>query len=182
MNQVGVPICLVGFNIESACVLIYFFVIIYSLVSIVAWIAYVQLLTQQYKVNEYIVNTELKFTGEFSEYFFKDVPDKKKLARKLSSPLFLSSLSGLWFINRSLALKFIFVFFSFASFPFLIGFLTKSFIFYLILEMDSFLWVVVFGFFGSFIAIYYLRLIKIIFISRIVIFILIQIQFYLFLF
>jgi len=163
MNQVGVPICLVGFNTESAFVLIYFFVIIYSLVSIVAWIAYVQLLTQQYKVNEYKVITEPTLNRAFHEHIFKYKPNDKQLARELSSPLFLSSLSGLWFINRSLALKFIFVFFSFAGIPPLVGFLTKSFIFYGILEMYSFLWIVVFVFFGSFTVIYYLRLIKIIF-------------------
>lgn len=145
MNQVGVPISLVGFNDLSSSALIYFFLIIYSLVSIVAWIAYVQLLIQHNKIHKYINR------------------DSNSSSRFLPPPLFLTSLRGLWFVNRSLALKFIFVFFSFAGIPPLVGFLSKSVVYYEMLLVYSFFWIVLFVFFGSLTVIYYLRLIKLIF-------------------
>jgi len=168
MVQVSFPICLIGSNTESAFITIYFFVIIESLVSIVAWSAYVQLLVLKSQKGKSENNTEFRRNRPFSAYILKEKSKGAQLVQELSSSLSLTSLSGLWFINPLLVLKFIFVFFSFVGIPPLVGFLTKNFIFYGILKTDFFLGVFfeeifIFALFGSFIAFYYLRLIKIMF-------------------
>lgn len=145
VNQIGLPISIVGLSSLEARIAIFFFLVVYSLTSILSWSLYVQLIRCQ------IIQ--------------KNFNESYKLKAEVHAPIFLSSLRGLWWSNRSLAIKLNFLFFSLSGIPFLLGFLSKSYIYFILLSANEFM---LFGlifiiFVNCFSTYYYIRIIKILF-------------------
>ncbi len=133
MSQIGLPLSLVGFPDLNSKIAVYFFLIIYSLTSVFVWNFYTELILSQ----------------------------RNEIGLKDKQPIYLSSLSGLWWTNRTLALNLLFIFFSLGGIPPLVGFLGKSYIFSIFINNYYFLGVFVFVCVGCFSVFYYLRVIKI---------------------
>lgn len=140
ISQMGFPIILLSsHNLESSSS-IYFFVIFYSIISILTWTTY----TLMYK-----------FSGKL--YLSNgNVPNKK-------SPLYLTDLSNVNSIDSSLSYFFVLVFFSAAGIPPLPGFLIKFSVVLELIKSYSFYSSIIILFITVLSTFYYVRLIKILF-------------------
>lgn len=135
--QVGFLIAALSVNTVNSLVGIYFFLIIYILTSVLVW-------------------------SHFSNFYsFQE----KSLAffKQSQAPLFLSSLSNFFKVNKLWAVSFVIIFFSIAGIPPLSGFLAKIFILFGLIESDQLLGSLLLILFSAVSVFYYLRIIKIIF-------------------
>lgn len=135
--QVGfIVIGLSNLNINST-IAIYFFITIYIISSILVW-------------NHLIILYSFK---EYSLTFFK----------KVSTPLFISSLSNLYKKSYIWSINFIIIFFSIAGIPPLSGFLSKILILLGLVLAEDYLVSLFLVIFSAISVFYYLRIIKTIF-------------------
>jgi len=140
LSQIGLPLSITGFMVLDARIAIFFFLVVYSVTAVFSWNIYTQLVRYQI----------------FSKNF-------KTLDQYL--PIYLSSLRGLWWTNRYIAIKLIFLFFSLSGIPFFIGFLSKSYIYYVLINLNAVMLyaLIPFVFINCFSVYYYIRVIKILF-------------------
>lgn len=129
-------VALSTYNLNSL-VSIYFFIIIYLITSIVLWTHFSIFFFFQEKIN----------------FFYN----------KSQTPLFLSNLSNFVLINKLWSFSFIMLFFSIAGIPPFVGFLSKIFILFGLVESNSFTGSFLIVIISSITVFYYLRVIKIIF-------------------
>lgn len=137
ISQMGFPIILVGLNTPDAHTAIYFFMLMYTLMSIVTWSAYV-----------------------FLQHFIKKVELRKGL---IDTPLYITDLRGLYYYDKVWAFFFALVFFSLAGIPPLSGFLIK---WYALVQLtNNFYYITAFLLLliSCISTFYYIRIIKIIF-------------------
>ena len=135
--QVGFLIAALSGNTVNSLVGIYFFLIIYIITSVLVW-------------------------SHFSNFYgFQE----KSLTffNRSQTPLFLSSLSNFFKINKLWALSFVIIFFSIAGIPPLSGFLSKIFILFGLIESNQLLGSLILILISAVSVFYYLRVIKIIF-------------------
>jgi len=100
--QIGFPVAALGSGTYSSYVFIFFFLTTYMLTSILVWGNFTIMHNSQKNLNSFF-NTN-------------------------SISLFLSSFSNLFVANKIWSFSFVFIFFSIAGVPPLLGFLSKAFI------------------------------------------------------
>jgi proton-translocating NADH-quinone oxidoreductase chain N len=135
--QIGFPIAALGSGSYSSYVFIYFFIITYMLTSILIWGNFVIMHDSQKSLNTFF-NTN-------------------------SISLFLSSFSNLFVANKLWSFSFVFIFFSIAGIPPLLGFLSKAFIILSLIEGEQLFTAILLVVISSISVFYYIRIIKIIF-------------------
>lgn len=135
--QIGFPIAALGSGSYSSYVFIYFFIITYMLTSILIWGNFVIMHNSQKSLNTFF-NTN-------------------------SISLFLSSFSNLFVANKLWSFSFVFIFFSIAGIPPLLGFLSKAFIILCLIEGEQLFTAISLVIISSISVFYYIRIIKIIF-------------------
>jgi len=137
IGQMGFPLCaLVDDSLESFTI-VYFFLFIYLLTSVLMWGIFVLINANQNKV--YLNN-------KINTY-----------------PLFISSLKYLITNNPTLALAFIFLFFSLAGIPPFVGFLSKVYVFFSFIQGDKYEIAVIIFYASSFGVFYYIQILKVMF-------------------
>jgi proton-translocating NADH-quinone oxidoreductase chain N len=135
--QVGFPISALGSGSYSSYIFIYFFLITYMLTSILVWGHFTIMHKSQKNLNTFF-NTS-------------------------SISLFLSSLSNLFGANKIWSFSFVFIFFSIAGMPPLLGFLSKAFIILGLIESEQLFTAIFLVVISAISVFYYIRIIKIIF-------------------
>lgn len=135
--QIGFPIAALGSGSYSSYVFIYFFIITYMLTSILIWGNFTIMHNSQKNLNTFF-NTN-------------------------SISLFLSSFSNLFVANKVWSFSFVFIFFSIAGIPPLLGFLSKAFIILCLVEGEQLFTAIFLVIISSISVFYYIRIIKIIF-------------------
>jgi len=135
--QVGFLIAALSGNTVNSLVGIYFFLIIYIITSVLVW-------------------------SHFSNFY--GFQEKSLIFfNRSQTPLFLSSLSNFFKINKLWALSFVIIFFSIAGIPPLSGFLSKILILFGLIESNQLLGSLILILISAVSVFYYLRVIKIIF-------------------
>lgn len=135
--QIGFIISGLSVSTLDSLISTYFFIIIYILTSILVW-------------------------THFSIFYsFKERTDSFK--KRLSTPLFVSSLSNLYKVNSMWSFSFQIIFFSIAGIPPLSGFLAKVFILSSIIESKNVFFSLLLAMISAVSVFYYLRVIKVIF-------------------
>ena len=137
ITQVGFLVAALATNTVDGFVAIYFFLFIYIITSVLLWGYITEFYSAQQEVNLFHKN--------------------------FLSPLFLSSLSNYFKLNKMGAFSLMIVFFSIAGVPPLSGFLSKIFILFGLIESDYWLISVVIVLISSISVFYYIRVIKILF-------------------
>ena len=110
ISQMGLPLCALSDNSLEAFNVIFFYLFIYLLTSVLMWCIFVIIYDNQSK-------TSVTAPSNFSTF-----------------PLFISSLKYLLFHNSSVAFAFVFLFFSLAGIPPLAGFLSKIYIYIILIQ------------------------------------------------
>jgi len=135
--QVGFLVAALSSNVLDNFSSIFFFLIVYVITSILIWGHYAQLHNSK----------------NFLDLFYN----------KKSSPIFLSSISNIFKVNKLWAFSFVIIFFSIAGIPPLSGFLAKLFILISLIESNS----ITFSFLLILISVvsvfYYIRVVKVLF-------------------
>lgn len=135
--QVGFLVCALGLNTLGGFSVVYFFLIIYMLTSILMW-------------------------GHFSVFsFFQS--RISKFHYKLSNSLLLSSFSNLFRTNAIWSFSFVIMFFSIAGIPPFTGFLGKALVLFELIKEDNLLVAIILMVISSISVFYYIRIIKIMF-------------------
>ena len=135
--QVGFLIAALSVNSVNSLVGVYFFLIIYIITSVLVWTHFSNFYSFQEK----------------SLTFFGQSP----------APLFLSSLSNFFKINKLWSVSFVIIFFSIAGIPPLSGFLSKIFILFGLIESDQIVGSLLLILISAMSVFYYLRIIKVMF-------------------
>jgi NADH:ubiquinone oxidoreductase subunit 2 (subunit N) len=135
--QIGFPIAALGSGSYSSYVCIYFFLITYMITSILVWGNFTIMHQSQKNLNTFF-NTN-------------------------SISLFLSSFSNLFVGNKIWSFSFVFIFFSIAGIPPLLGFLSKALIILSLIEGEQLFTAIFLVIISSISVFYYIRIIKIIF-------------------
>ena len=135
--QVGFPVIAMSFPFLNSFISIYFFLIVYTLTSILVWGHYTLAYTCQQKLNSFL--------------------------KQDSSLLFISSFSNLFYTNKIWSLSFLIIFFSVAGIPPLSGFLAKIFILFNLIELQELLLSVILVLLSALSTFYYIRILKIMF-------------------
>ena len=135
--QVGFLVAALSTNSVDGFSSIYFFLVIYIITSILVWNHLASFYSFQKKTNLF---------------------DKK-----ISTPLFLSSLSNFFKVNPLWAFSFILIFFSVAGIPPLSGFLSKIFILFGLIDSNELLGSLFLIIISAVSVFYYIRVIKVIF-------------------
>lgn len=143
ISQMGLPLCALADNSLEAFNVIFFYLFIYLLTSALMWSIFV-ILYENYS------KTHASFYSKSSTF-----------------PLFISSLKHIFFQNPSIAFGFIFLFFSLAGIPPLAGFLSKIYIYIILIqsakyEIASFIFYI-----SAFGVYYYIKVLKIMFYENI---------------
>ena len=135
--QIGFPIAALGSGSYSSYVFIFFFLITYMITSILIWGNFTIMHHAQKDLNTFF-NTN-------------------------SISLFISSFSNLFVANKVWAFSFLFIFFSIAGIPPLLGFLSKAFIILCLIGGEQLFTAIFLVIISSISVFYYIRIIKIIF-------------------
>jgi proton-translocating NADH-quinone oxidoreductase chain N len=135
--QIGFPVAALGSGTYSSYVFIFFFLTTYMLTSILVWGNFTIMHNSQKNLNSFF-NTN-------------------------SISLFLSSFSNLFVANKIWSFSFVFIFFSIAGVPPLLGFLSKAFIILGLIEGQQLFTAILLVVISSISVFYYIRIIKIIF-------------------
>lgn len=137
ISQVGfLIVALSSITLESFSS-VYFFLIIYLITTLLIWSIFIQ-----------IYNFQLY---------------REKFYLKINMPLFFSTLTNLFYINKSWALSFLIIFFSLAGIPPLSGFFAKILVILSVIESHNLFVSVFIILISGFSAFYYLKFIKTIF-------------------
>ena len=144
ISQMGLPLCaLVDESLESFTI-VYFFLFIYLLTSVLMWGTFILINNNQNKV----------YSNE--------------RANKNTYPLFISTLKHLTVNNSILAFVFVFLLFSLAGIPPFVGFLSKVYVYFALIQNNKYeiaafiFYVSVFGVY------YYIKILKIIYYENII--------------
>jgi len=135
--QVGFLVAAIGTNNLEGFFSLFFFLIIYTITSILLWGHFVVLYNFQNSIDNFY--------------------------QKNSTPLFLSSLSNIFKNNKVWAFSFILIFFSVAGIPPLSGFLAKMFVILGLMETNQMIISILLIIISVVSVFYYIRVIKIIF-------------------
>jgi len=141
ISQMGFPIIVLSSTNSEALFSLYFFVILYTINSILMWTFYIFLLDFSKKTN--------KFSIDF-----------------VRNPLHLSDFSNLFKIDKRWSLLFVFALFSSAGLPPFTGFLSKFFIILQLAINHDYISAIVLLFIASISTFYYVRIIKIAFFEK----------------
>lgn len=137
ISQMGLPLCaLVDDSLESFTI-VYFFLFVYLLTSVLMWGTFVLINANQNKV--YLNN-------KINTY-----------------PLFTSSLKHLITNNPTLALAFIFLFFSLAGIPPFAGFLSKIYVYFSFIQGNKYEIAFIIFYVSAFGVFYYIQILKVMF-------------------
>jgi NADH-quinone oxidoreductase subunit N len=143
ISQMGLPICALVDNSLNSFATVYFFLIIYLITSLLIWGSFVIINSNQNKIEKLIENN--------------------------IKPLYLSLFSNLVKNNSTLAYLLFFIFFSLGAIPPLSGFISKIFIYLILIEdykneiAALIIYISVFGVY------YYIKFLKIVFFENIII-------------
>jgi NADH-quinone oxidoreductase subunit N len=138
--QTGFLLVALSINNLSSFVSIYFFLIIYIITSILIWTIFSLFFSFQNKINIFY--------------------------NRINYPLFLSTLSSFFKINKSWSISNIIIFFSLAGIPPFVGFLSKLLVVYAIVDFKNLFCSFILLIVGAVSVFYYLRIIKIIFFDK----------------
>jgi len=137
ITQVGFLVAALATNTVDGFASIYFFLFIYILTSVLTWAYITEFYSAQQEVN--------------------------KFNKILFAPLFLSSLSNYFKLNKIGAFSLMILFFSVAGIPPLSGFLSKIFILFGLIGSDFWLISILIVLVSSISVFYYIRVVKILF-------------------
>jgi len=135
--QIGFPISALGCGSGFGYTSIFFFLITYMLTSVLVWGNFTMMHNSQKSLNTFF-NTN-------------------------SISLFLSSFSNLFLSNKVYSFSFVFIFFSIAGIPPLLGFLSKAFVILGLIENSQLFTAILLVVISAVSVFYYIRIIKIIF-------------------
>jgi NADH-quinone oxidoreductase subunit N len=133
----GLPLCALVDNSLESFTVVYFFLFIYLLTSVLMWGTFVIIIANQNKV--YLNN-------KINTY-----------------PVFISSLKYLSINNATLALVFLFLFFSLAGIPPFAGFLSKIYVYFVLMESNKYEIASIIFYVSTFGVYYYIKILKVIF-------------------
>lgn len=133
--QIGFLVAALGTATQDGVLAIYFFFVIYTITSVLIWSQVVLVYLSQKKTNEFYLS--------------------------INDSFFISSLNGLFKINKLWAFSFVLIFFSVAGVPPLGGFLAKIFIIFSLLNFNQFITSIVIFLISAISVYYYVRIIKI---------------------
>lgn len=124
----------------NSLISVYFFIVVYLLTSILIWTHLSLLLTFQKRINVFNDSFEV--------------------------PIYLSSLSNFFRINRIWSLSYVIIFFSLSGIPPLVGFFSKVLIVYSLIESKNIICSFIIIALSTISVFYYLRVIKVIFFEK----------------
>jgi len=142
ISQMGFPVALLSIGTEEAFTFAYFFIIVYTIVSLIMWIVYVML--YQYASKGSTINNE----------------ESKK------NPFYLVDLMDLFTFDKILGTIVTVIFFSSAGIPPLFGFVMKLLPILMAVSNQIILYAIFLLFLTVFSTFYYVKLIKIIFFEK----------------
>jgi proton-translocating NADH-quinone oxidoreductase chain N len=134
IGQLGLPICAVSIMNFNSILYSYFFMFIYMITNILLW-----------------------------GYFFFSYYSQKKSNPKQEPILFITSLSDLFRFNKGWSLVILFVFFSMGGIPPFSGFVSKLWVYVVLVESHYYLLSFLLILIGSFSAFYYIKILKVTF-------------------
>jgi NADH-quinone oxidoreductase subunit N len=143
ISQMGLPLCALADNSLESFTIVYFFLFIYLLTSVLMWGTFVLINENQNKV---FLNT-------------------KNLIN--TYPLYISSLKHLVTTNSSLALAFLFLLFSLAGIPPFAGFLSKIYIYFTLIQGSKYEIAAIILYISAFGVYYYIKILKIMYYENI---------------
>lgn len=143
ISQMGLPLCALVDNSLESFTIVYFFLFIYLLTSVLMWGTFVLINSNQAKV----------------------FVDKKNIIN--TYPLFISTLKHLITNNSSLALAFLFLLFSLAGIPPFAGFLSKVYIYFSLIQGNKYEIASIIFYISAFGVYYYIKILKIMFYENI---------------
>ena len=143
ISQMGLPLCALSDNSLEAFNVIFFYLFIYLLTSVLMWCIFVIIYDNQSK-------TSVTAPSNFSTF-----------------PLFISSLKYLLFHNSSVAFAFVFLFFSLAGIPPLAGFLSKIYIYIILIQSAKYEIASIIFYISAVGVYYYIKVLKIMFYENI---------------
>jgi NADH-quinone oxidoreductase subunit N len=139
ISQMGLPLCALVDNSLESFTIVYFFLFIYLLTSILMWGTFVLINFNQTKV---YLHTQNKLN---------------------TYPVFISSLKHLSTNNSTLALSFLFLFFSLAGIPPFAGFLSKIYVYFTLIQGGKYEIASIIFYISAFGVYYYIKILKVIF-------------------
>ncbi len=134
ISNFGLLFCILIDNSFDSITVIYFFLLIYLITSILFWLIFI-----------FIYSNEIK----------------KYNTTNINFPIFLNSFNSLFYQNKLLGISICFVFFSLAAIPPFVGFFSKLYIFVVLLKNHQYeiaIFLIYIGVFGSY---YYIKFLKI---------------------
>lgn len=140
ISQMGLPLCALADNTLYAFNSIYFFLVTYLVTSLLMWGLLVLINQNQYNVTKKTIN-----------------------------PLFTSTLNKLFNQDSTIALCFLFTFFSLAAIPPFSGFIAKVYIYLILVQNFNFEPAILIIYISAFGAYYYIKFLKIIFFENLII-------------
>ena len=139
ISQMGLPLCALVDNSLESFTIVYFFLFIYLLTSVLMWGTFVLINANQNKVY-------LDSKNKINTY-----------------PIFISSLKHLIKNNPALALSFLFLFFSLAGIPPFAGFLSKIYVYFALIQGNKYEIASIIFYVSAFGVYYYIKILKVIF-------------------
>jgi|TARA_Y100000780_G_scaffold106694_1_gene96760 NADH-quinone oxidoreductase subunit N len=139
ISQIGLPLCALVDNSLESFTIVYFFLFIYLLTSVLMWGTFVLINTNQNKVY-------LDSKNKINTY-----------------PIFISSLKHLITNNPALALAFMFLLFSLAGIPPFAGFLSKIYVYFSLIQGNKYEIASIIFYVSAFGVYYYIKILKVIF-------------------
>jgi NADH:ubiquinone oxidoreductase subunit 2 (subunit N) len=135
----GLPLCALVDNSLESFTVVYFFLFIYLLTSVLMWGTFVLINTNQNKAY-------LSSKNKTNTY-----------------PVFISSLKHLITNNQTLSLSFLFLFFSLAGIPPFAGFLSKFYVYFSLIQGNKYEIASIIFYLSAFGVYYYIKILKVIF-------------------
>jgi NADH:ubiquinone oxidoreductase subunit 2 (subunit N) len=139
ISQMGLPLCALVDNSLESFTIVYFFLFIYLLTSVLMWGTFVLINQNQNKV-------------------YLDTKNKINIY-----PVFISSLKHLITNNSALALAFLFLLFSFAGIPPFAGFLSKIYVYFVLIQDNKYEIASIIFYVSAFGVYYYIKILKVMF-------------------
>lgn len=139
ISQMGLPLCALVDNSLESFTIVYFFLFVYLLTSVLMWGTFVLI---NFNQNQVYLNSKNKIN---------------------TYPIFISALKHLSTNNPTLALAFLFLLFSLAGIPPFAGFLSKIYIYFTLIQGNKYEIAAIIFYISAFGVYYYIKIIKVIF-------------------